>query len=352
MRISRETFDEQRRPRFGTANPERMEMAFWEWMIRGDDTPPPEEDCVLGRFGFMVRNGILKSGYGPYRARDLFQVPLNRDDGPIWTFDRMGATRTELPDGRVICVGGEHEDHYDPDFCIYNDVVVFGPVDQIEIYGYPKEVFPPTDFHTASLVGERIVLVGCLGYPDDRRPGHTPVHALDTMEYRITPIETTGSAPGWLFKHEAAVGPDGAITIKGGEVIEERDGQLRTRRNFDQYRLDPHTGIWQRLTTRNWRQFSIHREGWKPFPLEARIEPEGVFPSDVPGAEMRGVSVEKPHEGWFRVRGCPVSVTVGWCDIEVVFHGDLPAVAANQFVDAIRARAEELVQHPCVFEEV
>jgi hypothetical protein len=30
MRISREVFDEQRRPRFGTANPERMRLAFWE----------------------------------------------------------------------------------------------------------------------------------------------------------------------------------------------------------------------------------------------------------------------------------------------------------------------------------
>ena len=55
-----------------------------------------------------MREGILKSTYGPYRARDLFQVPLNRDDGPIWTFDRMGQSRIELPDGRLVCVAGEH----------------------------------------------------------------------------------------------------------------------------------------------------------------------------------------------------------------------------------------------------
>lgn len=36
MTISREIFDQQRLPRFGKSNPERMTQAFWEWMIRGD----------------------------------------------------------------------------------------------------------------------------------------------------------------------------------------------------------------------------------------------------------------------------------------------------------------------------
>jgi hypothetical protein len=110
MQITRETFDAQRRPRFGVANPERMQLAFWEWMIRGDDKPLPEDGSIFTQAGFVFRRGILKSSYGPYRARDLFQVPLNREDGPIWTFDRMGFTQTELPDGRVVFVGGEHED--------------------------------------------------------------------------------------------------------------------------------------------------------------------------------------------------------------------------------------------------
>src|SRR4051794_32167387 len=120
MEISRELFDQQRRPRFGTANPERMRLAFWEWMIRGGGGPAAEHEGFLGRIGLITRNGVLKSTYGPWRARDLFNVPVDREDGPIWTFDRMGQTRTELPDGRLVCVGGEHEDYYDPDFCIYN----------------------------------------------------------------------------------------------------------------------------------------------------------------------------------------------------------------------------------------
>jgi hypothetical protein len=120
MEITREIFDQQRRPRFGAANPERMQLPFWEWMIRGEDQSRTEDDET----DIIMRDGKLKSPYGPYRARDLFNVPLVREDGPIWTFDRMGATRTELSDGRIVCIGGEHEDWYDPDFHIYNDVVV------------------------------------------------------------------------------------------------------------------------------------------------------------------------------------------------------------------------------------
>ena len=106
MQISREIFDQQRRPRFGTANPERMQFEFWEWMIRGDETPPSGEGGVLEKYGLSMQNGILKSGYGPCRARKLFDIPSSREDGPIWTFERYGQTRTELPDGRVVCIGG------------------------------------------------------------------------------------------------------------------------------------------------------------------------------------------------------------------------------------------------------
>jgi hypothetical protein len=59
MQISRATFDEQRRPRFGTANPERMQLAFWEWMVRGDDMPPADPGSALGELGLMMRAGVL-----------------------------------------------------------------------------------------------------------------------------------------------------------------------------------------------------------------------------------------------------------------------------------------------------
>jgi hypothetical protein len=108
MQITYETFISQRHPRCGTANPERMQMPFWDWMIRGDDSPESDDAGLLARCGMMMRGGTLKSVHGPWRARDLFDAPPNRVTGPIWNFDRMGQTRTELQDGRLICVGGEH----------------------------------------------------------------------------------------------------------------------------------------------------------------------------------------------------------------------------------------------------
>src|SRR4029077_13978668 len=138
---------------------------------------------LLAEFGLMMRGGVLKSGYGPYRARDQFNAPPSHAPGAVWTFDRIGSTSTELPDGRVVCIAGEHEDFYDPDFYIYNDVIVLQPTGQIEIYGYPKEVFPPTDFHTATLPIDQVVIVGGLGYKNERRPGHTPVYSLNLSNY-------------------------------------------------------------------------------------------------------------------------------------------------------------------------
>jgi hypothetical protein len=326
-----------------------MRLAFWEWMIRGDDRPPPDGTSVLGEYGIIVRRGILKSSYGPYRARDLFRVPVDRDDGPIWTFDRMGATRTELADGRLVCVGGEHEESYDPDFCIYNDVVVLGHGDRVEIYGYPRTVFPPTDFHTASLVGDHVIIVGCLGYPDDRRPGHTPVYALDLGTYYMSEVRTTGDQPGRVHKHEAEVGADGVITVRAGEVLVEQDGESRHRRNVEEFALDTQSWVWRRLTDRNWPQFAVRQADRKLFVLERDPEPEQVFPREVEHARL-------PCSEWNRIRfavgGVAVSVTVAVAAIEVIVEGDLPPEVAGRIAEGVRASAESTIGRLCVLEPV
>jgi hypothetical protein len=99
MKISREIFDQQHRPQFGNANPEGMDLAFWEWMIRGAQEPSTDGEGPLEEVGLVMRGGMLKSGFGPYRARDLFNIPVSREEGPVWTFERMGATRSPLPAG-------------------------------------------------------------------------------------------------------------------------------------------------------------------------------------------------------------------------------------------------------------
>src|SRR5207253_1603305 len=110
------------------------------------------------------RRAMVQAGCNAYRARVLFDDP-KRYDRMVWCYDRFGRTTTWLPDGRILEIAGEHEDHYDPDFCIYNDVVVFDGKGGFEILSYPETVFPPTDFHTATRVDDSLYIIGCLGYP-------------------------------------------------------------------------------------------------------------------------------------------------------------------------------------------
>ncbi len=128
---------------------------------------------------------------------------------------------TPLPDGRVIEIAGEHEDYYDPDFCIYNDVFVHDRKGNCDIYIYPREVFPPTDFHTATLAGEHIYIIGNLGYLEDRRPGYTQVFRLDIKTLKVERLETRGAMPGWISKHKASYDGQSVITVKNGKIFHQ-----------------------------------------------------------------------------------------------------------------------------------
>lgn len=208
--VSKSEFEQGRARRFGTSNPECVREPFWEAMIR--------------------------SGVNAYQAGEAYEVGTKFDGtyNPIWCAQRFGQSITFLPDGRIVLVGGEHEDHYDPDFCIYNDVIVFNPGGEIMIYGYPEADFPPTDFHTATLVGHHIYLIGSLGYQSKRLIGETPVYRLDTRTFHIERINTAGDKPGWIFMQQATLSAPNLIKISGGSIeklIEEKavhDGNTQT----------------------------------------------------------------------------------------------------------------------------
>src|SRR5439155_18625462 len=119
--------------RFGAGNPEKMVEPFWEGMIR--------------------------SGINAYRAAERYDNNADLKRSPVWCAQRFGQSITRLLDGRIVQVAGEHEDSYDLDFSIYNDVFVHETGGMIHIFGYPESVFPATDFHTATLVGEQIFLI-------------------------------------------------------------------------------------------------------------------------------------------------------------------------------------------------
>lgn len=326
MEISHEIFRQQQRPRFGNANPERMQFAFWEWMI-GDDE------------GAKAK--------GPWDARKWFDAETNWQEGPIWTFQRYGATRTRLPDGRLVCIGGEHEDFYDSDFYIYNDVIVFGSSGEIEVYGYPKDVFPPTDFHTATLIGDRIIIIGCLGYMGERRPGFTPIYELDLSEFRMSEVQTSGQSPGWIHRHSASREQNGMVALRGGQVVRIDDGKQRFRRNVDEYAFDPSNCVWRRLTKRKWPQYSVRQEDGGLFVLERAPNPESLIPDEFNPTFELG---DEWRRARFLFKGAPVALNIGVREIEIVVEGELPEDACAPMAELIRSNIEVVVKRKCTVE--
>lgn len=160
---------------------------------------------------------MIRAGETSWGARERFKAPFNKGkQPPIWCFNRFGQTITELPDGRFIFVAGEHEDGYDPDFAIYNDVTVLHTDGTIQIYGYPYTQFEPTDFHTATLVGNELWIVGGLGYAVQRQ-GYMPVYRLNLETFAIEKLNTSGDSPPRFYNHGARL--EGKfLRIAGGKV--------------------------------------------------------------------------------------------------------------------------------------
>lgn len=204
-------FDKHRTYRVGEFNPEPFLPPFWSEQMR---------DSRYAKLEAL--------GYEP------------DEEKPVWSFSRFGRTATVLPDGRLVLVAGEHEDYYDADFCIYADVTVLGTDGKMEHFIYPKDVFPPTDFHTATLVGDQIWLIGCLGYPEQRNDSQTQVLRLSTLNFSITPVETNGVSPGWIHGHRSVLNEDG-ILITGGKI------EPGYRDNNSTFALNLETLVWKEV---------------------------------------------------------------------------------------------------------
>jgi hypothetical protein len=221
-----------RSPRTVSEGPTRLDNPLWHWLVR--------------------------TRWSAFQANNIFHGPSPLGAGPMWCFDRFGKSQTVLPDGRVVHIGGEHEDHYDPDFFIYNDVTVIAPDGSIEIRGYPHDVFPPTDFHSATRVGDTIFIIGCLGYPGQRLMEVTPVYRLQLDGMTITRVETTGEAPGWISEHSAELAPDGRmILVRGGDLW--RGAERAERENIDTWALDTANGHWTRASALDWQMWTMLR---------------------------------------------------------------------------------------------
>lgn len=217
-------FRRHKSPHNGTSNPQRMDNPFWRDMVK------------LGCNTYVARQHFNEPG--PFSKPDV-----------VWCYDRFGSSLTQLPDGRFVQIGGEHEDYYDPDFYIYNDVVIHDGRGDFQIYGYPADVFPPSDFHTATLVGDWIYIIGCLGYVDQRQEGHTPVYRLNTDSWQIARVETSGETPGWIHEHHASYAPTrSTIRVDGGKlVVLDEVGEQDIVPNKSSFELDLASFEWRKV---------------------------------------------------------------------------------------------------------
>jgi hypothetical protein len=185
------------------------------------------------------------------RARGLFAEGFDLKDNlaAVWCADRFGQTITFLEDGRAVQIGGEHEDYDDVDFHIYNDVIVHDADGALSIYGYPLTIFCPTDFHSATLVGSDIVVIGGSGYLGTREPGRTRVYCLNTNTFAMRRIDTSGDNPGWIFRHRATLVGPRTIRVTGGQVatVDEEDVESVVD-NDALFELDVDARTWRRVT--------------------------------------------------------------------------------------------------------
>jgi len=207
--------------RFGITNPERIKIPFWDVMV-------------------------LTSSH-PLEVESWFRHTPGRCEGSLpWCYCRDGMSFTVLPDGRFIQIGGSLRNSSKPvDHWVYNDAILHDGKGGFEILGYPEEVFPPTDFHTATLAGEWIYLIGNLGYPNARGP-ETPVYRLHVESLMIEKIQSTGESPGWIHEHKAAL-ENGRIRISGGKrPVDDPKSSSSTEDLSDSYWFDPASGIWEK----------------------------------------------------------------------------------------------------------
>ncbi|MAE63707.1 MAG: hypothetical protein CMJ18_05500 [Phycisphaeraceae bacterium] len=328
-----------------------MNNPFWAWCVRNRDSA--------------------------YAVNERFNGSDAFSNDPCWCFDRMGQAHVALPDGRDVYIAGEHEDHYDPDFYIYNDVVI---VDghRITIWGYPESVFPPTDFHTATRVDSQIVLIGNLGYPDDRAPGRTQVLRLDVEDRRISGVQTTGTGPGWIHHHTATYSEtDEAIVVSGGKCLGER-----LLENIDDYRLCLKTLTWTRLTERRYDRWILERAdggannlweirsaAWNRelgISIEDRLDPmladlspelDCALTPEVTDAQIEQIRTlyqspfsqeiatdDDDEHGRYRldVKGTTVRFDEGMYEIVVTIEGQLPAETVDRVLTGLHERLANL----------
>ncbi len=114
--------------------------------------------------------------------------------------------------------------------------------------GYPQDVFPPTDFHSATHVESFIYIIGGLGYHGSRAFGTTPIYRLNCKTWKIETVQSTGENPGWIYKHKAFLVGPGILVVSSGKICDVIDGEEQHIENKDKFNLDISSMNWTRMS--------------------------------------------------------------------------------------------------------
>ncbi len=352
--VTRALFDEWRAARPGTANPERMTNPVWTWLARESEIP-----AFMAAWHF---------------------TGVDDSEHPGWTNRRYGQSTTELPDGRDVAIAGAHESGLDRHGYVYNDVIITAGDGSIEIYGYPRAVFPPTAFHSATLIDDQLYLIGNLGHGEPSH-AHAQVLRLDLRTLAVEQLVSLGTSPGRIGHHTASSSGDGAwITVTGGRCALPG---WRQRDNADDYVLDLSTLEWARTTDRQWTQYAIECEGgvarrhdiamlahllergdgerWQrqAASYRARLgyEPDLAawrtrFQPPLAHQALPRANDDDDDDAWRTHRIAIDGIIVRYVDrprsIEVVIEGSLPAATVALVIEDLRAKLARAARGPCV----
>lgn len=224
--------------RFGRMNPDLSHEPFWQAMVATHSDPfDARTELVTESWTLSFREKLM-------RRFGLTSEPSQLS--PIWSNVRRGQSTTWLASGRVIQIGGTFGHEYSTDYCVYNDVIVHEAGKPARVFLYPCDVFPPTDFHTATVVGDWIYVIGALGYLTDRDPETCPIYRIHVLTMHIEKVTPTGDDPGRMFCHEA-------VRLEGNRIL-VRQGKLSTHQPpFNQSCppriFDPNRHAWLPVTT-------------------------------------------------------------------------------------------------------
>jgi hypothetical protein len=112
------------------------------------------------------------------------------------------------------------------------------------------------------MVRGKLVLIGNLGYPEQRIEGKTQILVMDPETWEIRQQASSGDGQGWIHGHQAVLEEGGSIRVSGGKVW--TSGEVGLVENFDDWRLDPECWIWERLTWREVTVLEIFRADGRP----------------------------------------------------------------------------------------